>query len=236
MHRSSCWLGLLTLAAALMPQVAAAAEDPQQRELTPEEVDAWLSSRALPGTDQGPDDGAEAPPPPPRRHGLVVETSIGALGHTGPLKNVSPTAPWFLLRAGYEPFKWLLLFGETDVAFANTSYASRPPPSRTYWLYGFGAGLRFTLGLSQRFGLFLQGSVGGARISEENVLSIYGYENADELNAYLSGLAGFEWYQVSPHMALALHGGVKNYNGLERERAQQGPLAWVGAAALRYAF
>ncbi|HEV8245880.1 MAG TPA: hypothetical protein VGP93_08925, partial [Polyangiaceae bacterium] len=97
-------------------------------------------------------------------------------------------------------------------------------------------GVRFTVGLSPRFGLFLQGSVGAARISEQNVLSIYGYEDASVLNAYLSGLAGFEWYQVNPHMALALHGGVREYNGLNRRRAAAGPLAWVGALALRYAF
>ncbi len=236
MVRGRWSFALFALLSLAFARQARAADEAQQRELTPEEVDAWLSSRSLPGGDQGPTDGAEAPPPPPRRHGLVVEATLGALGHAGPMKNISPTSPWFLLRVGYEPFKWLMVFGETDVAFSNTSYASQPPPTRTYWLYGFGGGVRFTLGLGERFGLFLQGSVGAARISEENVLSIYGFEDADELNAYLGGLAGFEWYQVNPHMALTLQGGVKQYNGLDRERAGQGPRAWVGAAGLRYTF
>jgi hypothetical protein len=129
-----------------------------------------------------------------------------------------------------------MLFAEGDVSFTSTAYASPPPPPRTYWLYGFGGGVRFTIGLGEQFGLFLQGSIGGARISEENTLSIYGYENADELSAYFSGLLGFEWYQVNPHLGLALHGGIRQYNGLERERASQGPVAWVSALALRYAF
>lgn len=228
-------LCLLALLGTFVTNPARAADEPQQRQLTPEEIEAWLDSRALPSTDQGGGD-EEVPPPPPRHRGLVVESSVGALGHVGPLRNVSPTSPWFLLRVGYEPFEWLMLFGEADVSFATTAYASPPPPPRAYWLYGFGGGVRFTFGLGDDFGLFLQGSVGGARVSEENVLSIYGYENADEMNAYFSGLVGFEWYQVNPHLGLGLHGGVRQYNGLERELASDGPLAWVSAAALRYAF
>jgi hypothetical protein len=49
-------------------------------------------------------------------------------------------------------------------------------------------------------------------------------------------MLGFEWYQVNPHLGLGLQGGVRQYNGLDRERASSGPLAWVGALALRYAF
>ncbi len=224
------------LLALFAPRLALAAEEPpEQRQLTPEEIEAWLDSRSLPSSDQG-TSGEEAPPPPPRHHGLVVETSVGALGHIGPMKNISPTAPWFAARVGFEPLKFLMLFGEADVAFATTAYANPPPPPRAYWLYGFGGGVRFTIGLGERFGVFLQGSVGAARINEENVLSIYGYPDANRANAYFGALLGLEWYQINPHLGLALHGGIRQYNGLERERATSGPVAWVSAAALRYAF
>ena len=226
---------LSVLLGLLAPRLARAAEEPNQRQLSPEEIEAWLDSRALPSSDQGSTAG-EAPPPPPRHHGLVIESSVGALGHIGPMKNVSPTSPWFALRVGFEPFKWLMLFGEADVSFATTAYASPPPPPRAYWLYGFGGGVRFTIGLGEHFGVFLQGSVGGARISEEDVLSIYGYEDANDTNAYFGGMLGFEWYQINPHLALALQGGVRQYNGLQRARASAGPVAWVSAVALRYAF
>lgn len=230
----------LKLAAALpvlaWASTAVAAEESSERPLSPEEVEAWLDARALPTSSDTGTTEPEVPPPPPRKHGLVVETSIGALGHTGPLKHVSPTSPWFVVRLGYEPLRWLMVFAESDVAFSNTSYASPPPEPRSYWLYGFGGGLRATVSLGDRFGVFLQGSVGGARVSEENVLSIYGYENADELSPYFSGLLGFEWYQINPHMGLALHGGARFYRGLDRERASSSPVAWVGALALRYAF
>lgn len=229
---------LLLLAAALpvMAWAGTLSAKEVERQLTPEEIEAWLDARALPkSSDSGTTD-PEVPPPPPREHGFVVEASLGALGHTGPLKHVSPTAPWFVFRVGYEPFRWLMLFAEGDVAFSNTSYASRPPEPHAYWLYGFGAGIRGTVALGERFGIFLQGSFGGARVSEQNVLSIYGYEDADELHPYFSGLLGFEWYQVSPRLALALHGGARLYTGLERERSTDGPVAWLGALALRHAF
>jgi hypothetical protein len=220
----------------LAPSVAQAAEDPESRKPTTEEIESWLDSRGMASADQGTTGGDEAPPPPPRHHGLVVESSVGALGHAGPLKHVSPTSPWFLLRVGYEPFKWLMLFGEGDVSFSNTSYASQPPPPRSYWLYGFGAGLRLTVPIGDRFGIFAQGSFGGAAISEQNVLSVYGYRKADNLNVYFGGELGFEWYQVNPHLALGLHGGVRDYTGLSRDRSSEGPLAWVGGVSIRYAF
>jgi hypothetical protein len=230
----------LKLAAALPVMASAsnavAAEESNERPLTPEEVEAWLDARALPKSSDTGTAEPDVPPPPPRRHGVVLEASIGALGHTGPLKHVSPTAPWFSVRLGYEPFRWLMLFAESDVAFSSTSYASPPPEPRSYWLYGFGGGIRSTVALGERFGIFLQGSAGVARVSEENVLSIYGYEDADELSPYFSGLLGFEWYQINPHFGLALHSGVRLYSGLDRERSSSGPVAWVGALALRYAF
>ena len=229
---------LLFVLALLAPRWALAAEEAEeegQRQLSPAEIEAWLDSRALPNTDQG-TSADEVPPPPPRRRGLVVESTVGALGHIGPLKHISPTAPWFGVRVGFEPLRWLMVFGEADVAFASTAYANPPPPPRTYWLYGFGGGVRFTLGIGERIGVFLQGSAGGARISEQDILRIYGYDEASSTSAYFSGLLGFEWYQVNPHLALALHGGVRQYNGLQRDRASEGPLAWVSALALRYAF
>lgn len=220
----------------LVTPAALAAEEGTERKLTPEEIEAWLDSRALPTTGDTAARGGDELLPPPRRHGLLVETSVGALGHLGPLKNISPTSPWFVLRVGYEPLRWLLVFGEGELSFASTSYASPPPEPRTYWLYGFGAGVRFTIALGEQFGVFLQGSAGGARVSEENVLSIYGYADADELNPYVSALLGFEWYQVNPHLGLGLHGGIRDYFGLERSRSGDRPLAWVSALSLRYAF
>src|SRR5690349_17583111 len=81
---------------------------------------------------------------PPRHKGVVVESTIGTFGHIGPMRHVSPTAPWFRVQLGYELFRFLMFFGEADLVIANTSYTNPPPPPRTYALYGFGGGIRGT--------------------------------------------------------------------------------------------
>src|SRR5947208_13164057 len=82
--------------------VAHAAEaPPKERQLTPEEIDAWLDSRAMPkseGTRDTGDDDAAAPPPPPRKKGFVLESSMGVMGQVGSLKHIIPNAPWFGVR------------------------------------------------------------------------------------------------------------------------------------------
>lgn len=206
--------------------------------MTEAEIDKWLTTEDKPDNrDLGEsDDQEEAPPPPPRGHGFVVESSVGAMGHLGPLKNVSPTSPWFHLHFGVEPFGWLMVFGEGDLVFSNTSYANPPPEPRTYALFGFGGGLRLTVKPADRFGIYVQGSAGGAKITED-VLFYYGYRRADQLGLYWGGQLGLEWYQVNPHTALTLHGGVKNYQDvLGRDRGGAQALAWTGGLALRYVF
>lgn len=229
-----CLIGLLSFNTA----ASAAEAQPKERELTPEEIDAWLDSRAMPQSqaDRSAEASDDAPPPPPRKHGLVLESSVGVMGQMGHLKNITPSAPWFGLRLGYEPLSWLMVFAETDLFVASTSYAHPPPPPRSFVFFNFGAGFRLTFKPLDRFGVYLQGSLGGGRATED-VLEIYGYENAEELGFYQSAELGFEWYQVNPHLALALHGGVRNYpRVLKRERDSQPPMTWLSGLALRYTF
>lgn len=212
-------------------------DEPRERQLSPEEIDAWLDARAMPQSqsDRSGDDD-DAPPPPPRKTGFVVESSVGVLGQLGDLKHVSPAAPWFGVRFGYEALRWLMVFAEADLFIADTSYAHQPPPPRSYAFWNVGAGLRFTVRPIDRFGIYLQASLGGGRATED-VLEIYGYTHADELGFYQSGELGLEWYQVSPHLALALHGGVRAYPvTLKRERDTMAPLTWLSGVGLRYTF
>jgi hypothetical protein len=229
---------LCTALAALAAPAFAADEEPQAREMTQQEIEAWLDARAVAGSRDVTkvEEPPEAPPPPPRRHGVVVESSVGALGHLGPLKNVSPTAPWFHVQLGYEPFKFLMVFGESDIAFSDTSYANPPPDPRAYALYGFGAGVRGTVKPTDRVGVYVQGSIGAARVSED-VLGVYGYKSAVEWNPYFGAHLGLEWYQANPHYAVAIHGGVRNYpDGFERQRSTETPLTWISGLSLRYTF
>lgn len=231
--------GLLAVLAALgVSERAHAAAEPKERTITTDEVVSWLDSKGdkPPLTDSGADEEELAPPPPPRHKGFVVESGIGAFGQLGEMKHISPIAPWFHLQFGYEPFRFLMVFAEGDLMVSSTSYAHQPPPTRTYSLWGFGAGLRGTVKVSDRVGLYLQGSLGGAEVGAD-VLYSYGYRSADSLNLYLAGELGVEWYQVSPHLALTLHGGVRDYTStFKRDESSQPPLAWVSALGLRYTF
>jgi len=230
----ACGVGVL-----LGGRGASAVEAPApERQLTPAEIDAWLDSRALPKSegDHGSDDELDAPPPPPRKKGFVLESSLGVMGQVGHLKNITPNAPWFGLRFGYEPLRWLMVFAESDVFIASTSYAHQPPPPRSFAFWNVGGGFRLTFKPTDRFGVYLQGSLGGGRATAD-VLELYGYQHAEELGFYQSAELGFEWYQINPHLALALHGGVRDYpRTLKRERDSQPPMTWLSGAGLRYTF
>lgn len=227
---------LASAAAWLITVPTRAAEGPKERAITPGEVESWLDSKGQPTTDEVAADDELAPPPPPRHKGFVVESSIGAFGQIGAMKNISPIAPWFHLQFGYEPLRALMVFAEGDLMISNTSYAHPPPEPRTYSLWGFGAGVRGTIKATDRVGLYLQGSLGGAEVNDD-VLGIYGYPKANSFNLYFAGELGVEWYQVSPHLALAVHGGVRDYTAtFKRDQSSQPPLGWVSGIALRYTF
>jgi len=238
--RAPRWAALLSsFAPLLVCHAASAGEAPKERAISTDEVVSWLDSKGdaprLAG-DQGAAEEDLVPVPPPRHQGFVVESSVGALGQIGEMKYTSPVAPWFHLQVGYEPLRFLMVFVEGDLVLSNTAYAPPPPPQRTYALWGVGAGLRGTVKVSERVGLYLQASLGGAQVTND-VLFTYGYENADKLNLYLAAELGAEWYQISPHWALAVHGGVRDYTvTFKRNFSNLPPLAWVSGLALRYTF
>jgi hypothetical protein len=218
---------------ALRPANAA---ESRERQITTSEIESWLD--AEPGAkpvDQGETDEEDEPLPAPRRHGLVVESGVGFVNHLGELKHITPIAPWFQLRVGFEVFPWLMPFLESDLSFATTAYASEPPPARSFFQYGAGAGLRASFQVYDWLGVMVQGSLGLSLISEQNVLSIYGFPNADEPNPYFGGELGLEWYPVNPHLALGIRGGLRSYAGMARE-SETAPFALLGSGQIRYAF
>jgi hypothetical protein len=216
--------------------VARAAEGDAASDLTDENLDAWLSRE--PETPDASDSDADLAPPelPPRRHGVVIEGSAGALGHLGNMRDVSPVAPWFRLQVGYELFDWLMLFGQGDVAFSSTSFAQRPPDQRSYALFGFGAGARLSWQAFSAIGFYLQAD-GGLASVDEDVLATYGYPDADRLRPFVGGCLGVDWFQLSPHYALSVSGGARDYfQNFERVYGTRPPLAWLGSVAIRYTF
>jgi hypothetical protein len=174
----------------------------------------------------------EVPPPPPRKTGLVLEGSFGAMGFFGKLNTVSPAASSFHVQLGFEPFRWLMVFGEGDLSFTSTRYS---PPARGYAIYGFGGGGRVTVGVTERVSVYGQVDFGLATTSS-NVLHSYGFYDAENMNGYFGGTGGLEWYQADPHYALALYGGVRNMQGFARQISGDVGLAWRGGVSIRYTF
>src|SRR3954447_16983538 len=86
-----------------VPAPAAAAEEPKERPITTTEIEGWLE--AEPGgapADQGTTPADEQPLPAPRRHGFVLESGVGFVTQFGAMAHITPTAPLFQLRVGYE--------------------------------------------------------------------------------------------------------------------------------------
>lgn len=204
--------------------------------MTQEEIEKWLDSQddgSEAVADTGP--APEAPPPPPRHHGFVLQSSVGGLGHLGPMSSVSPTSPEFRLTAGYEILDWLMVLGEANLVLSSTRYANPPPGPRTYAYYAFGGGLRFTVGIGESFAVYLQGALGASRANDD-VLINHGYLDSTTLSLYYGGLIGFEWYQVNPHLALGIDAGVNYYVGFARELSTSPPLAVRSAVSIKYTF
>ncbi|MBS2020617.1 MAG: hypothetical protein JST00_47625 [Deltaproteobacteria bacterium] len=204
----------------------------------PEEVDLEKdkASAALAAEQPGVEP-LEAPPPPPYKSTLVIDTSLGALTFLGRFGDVAPTAPWMHTQIGYELFKWLMFFGEGELAFTDTSRAQDPPKTRAFPIFGFGGGARFTARFTDRFGMYLQGSVGLMKADvKTRALRLIGYGDAEDLGFYTGGRLGVEWYMLDRHFALGLHGGVRFATNFQRQIGDDTPLALDAGAHIRYAF
>ncbi|HVZ37171.1 MAG TPA: hypothetical protein VG963_32335 [Polyangiaceae bacterium] len=203
--------------------------------MTSTQLDAWLTADPA-EADTKPDTAELAPPPPaPRRRGVVIEGGLGALGHLGDMKHVSPISPSFRLQAGYEIFNWLLLSAQGDLELSDTAYAHRPPDKRAYALFGFGIGARLGWQPWHVVGFHFQPE-GGLSSVTDDVLSTYGYRDATRLRPFVGATIGVDWFQINPHYALGIYGGVRDYlQTFERTYGSAPPLAWVSGVALRYA-
>jgi hypothetical protein len=178
-----------------------------------------------------------APPLRPRHKGLVLESTLGMLGFAGQFRHVAPTAPWLHAQLGYEVMPWLMLFGEGELAFTDTSEAE-PLNVHAFSIWGFGGGGRATFHATDRVAFFGQASVDalGANVPHDT-LAIIGYRTAESLNASFGVRAGIEWYQMDRHLALTLQAGGRDAQGFQRFLASSDfPLMWDAAAGIRYTF
>ncbi len=184
----------------------------------------------------------EAPPPRPRRKGVVLESTIGSLAFAGQFRHVAPPSFWLHAQLGYEIWRWLMVFGESELAMTDTSEAQDAAHQVTLPLFAFGGGLRGTVHLTERVALFLQGDVGTMEaIVSRGTLANLGYAGAEGFNPYLGGRLGAEWYMVDRHLAVTAQLGGREAEGFALSRpGQRGggdtPLMADAALGLRYTF
>jgi hypothetical protein len=179
----------------------------------------------------------EAPPPPPRHKGVVLESSLGALGFAGQFRHIAPPAAWLHTLLGYEATGWLMFFGEAELAYTDTSEAAGPTEVRAFPILGFGGGARVTMHASERVAVYAQLAVDAlAADVPHGALAVLGYKSAESINPAVGGRLGIEWYQVDRHVALGVEGGLRDMEGFARSRGSDVPLAWDASGALRYTF
>lgn len=200
------------------------------------QVDLEKDTKAAPTEDtSGPP--PEAPPPPPYKPSFVLDSSIGARAFLGEFGKVAPPGVWLHTQLGYELFKWLMVFGEGDLSFSDTSGEQEPPQTRAFPVFGGGGGLRFSVRFTGRVGIYLQGSAGVMKADiRVNALKTIGFGDAENLGLYAGGRLGFEWFQLDRHLALGLNSGLRLAQGFARTRGGDTPLALDGGVSLRYAF
>lgn len=201
------------------------------------QVDLEKDTRAAGAADEIPAPPPEAPPPPPYRKSVVLDSSIGAQAFLGEFGKVAPPGIWLHTQLGYELFRWMMLFGEGDLSFTDTSREQGAPQTRAFPVFGGGAGLRFSVRFTDRVGVYVQGSAGVMKADVRvNALRNIGFADSESLGTYTGGRLGFEWFQLDRHLALGLNAGVKLAQGFARTRGSDTPLALDGGLALRYAF
>ncbi|MCW5835386.1 MAG: hypothetical protein KIS78_23495 [Labilithrix sp.] len=223
-------------ALALSSSLALADEAPPTQAEAPVSAQVDLTRDTQPAAAEEPG-AAEAPPPAPYKKSLVLDATVGAIGFLGEFRKIAPPGPWMHLQLGYELLKWLMLFGEGELAFTDTSNRQAPPNTRAFPMFGFGGGARFTLRFTDRFGAYAQGSVGMMKADiATNALGILGFREAESLGVYVGGRLGVEWYQIDRHFALGLNAGVRSAQGFAKLGAgTDSPLALDGGASLRCA-
>lgn len=183
-------------------------------------------------------DGSGEPKMRPRSKGFVLDAHVGALGFLGSFRRLATTAPWLHVQFGYEPFRWLLLFGEGELAFTDTTVGQDASKVRAFPIFGFGAGARATWHVTERVGLFAQPSLGAMKADvPDQALAIVGFRNAESLQPYFGGRIGVEWYQMNRHLALSVMGGARSASGFARDgKNNDGPYLWDASGGLRYTF
>ena len=229
--------GVAFIAGAPAAQAAEASAAP-----SPLPADASIDFAAEPPEGKTHDEAAEdltrPPPPRPRRQGLVLEQALGVLGFGGRFRHVAPPAVWTRGQLGYEVLRWLMVYGEAEIAFTDTSEAQSASASRAFPIWGFGGGVRATIHATDRVAAYGQFEVGALEADvPHNALTLLGFRKAESLNADFAARVGVEWYQMDRHLAFLVALGGRDATGFAKVVGPSDfPIMWDGSVGLRYTF
>ena len=134
-----------------------------------------------------------------------------------------------------------MVFGESELAFTDTSEAQDESQATAFPIFGFGGGVRGTIHATERVAFFLQGASARSRPWCRTGRSpSWATRTPRALHLAIGGRLGVEWYQVDRHLALAAQGGVARRAGLQAVASvgprRDTPLMWDAALGLRYTF
>ncbi len=235
--QGSAFAAGLVAVLAMIPS-AAFADEPAAPVITPTSIDLEKDAQSSALGTEATAPPLEAPPPPPYKSTVVIDSSLGALVFLGKFGKTAPAAPHLRTQVGYEIFKWLMAYGEGELAFTDTSGSQEPPKTRAFPIFGFGGGARFTVRFTDRFGVYAQGGLGAMKADvRTNALGIIGFKDAESLGLYLGARLGAEWYQLDRHFALGATTGLREAMGFKRRGGgSDTPLAFDAGASIRYAF
>jgi hypothetical protein len=188
--------------------------------------------------DERAEDLTRPPPVRPRPQGLVLEQALGVLGFGGRFRHVAPPAVWTRAQLGYEFLRWLMVYGEAELAFTDTGVSQDESKSRAFPIWGFGGGVRATVHASERVAAYAQVEIGALEASvPHNALSVLGFRNAEALNLEFAARLGVEWYQMDRHLALFAAVGGRDATGFAKVVGPSDfPVMWDAGAGLRYTF
>jgi hypothetical protein len=188
--------------------------------------------------DEAAEDLTRPPPPRPRRQGLVLEQTLGVLGFGGQFRHVAPPAVWTRAQLGYEVLRWLMLYGEAELAFTDTGVSQDESHTRAFPIWGFGGGVRATVHATDRVAAYGQFEAGALQADvPHDALTILGYRNAEALKLSVAARVGVEWYQMDRHLALFVAVGGRDATGFAKTIGSSDfPIMWDAGAGLRYTF
>jgi hypothetical protein len=180
----------------------------------------------------------EPPPMRPRHTGLVLESTLGALGFGGRFHTVAPPAFWLHTQLGYEFLKWLMAYAEGEIALTDTGESQDASHSKAFAMWGFGAGVRATVHATERVAFYGQLEVGMIAANvPHNTLGVLGFRNAESFAPDYGARLGAEWYQMDRHLALLVAVGGRYASGFAKVVGPADfPWMWDAGLGLRYVF